>query len=669
MNVHQSFFWETEEPLLKRNIETVQINMGNRCNQACFHCHIGASPKGEKNMDRETAGKILDKLLAMEVGNIEFTGGTPELNPNLEMLVRELAGRGLKVTVRTSLTVLDNPEYRGFIDLYHKYGVKIIASLPSVFEDPTDGQRGKGVFSSSVNVLRKLNDKGYGTEDFSLDLVYNPSADRLPPEQSQLEQEYKQLLEENYGIHFNNLITIVNSPIRRFKNYLINQGKFEDYLGMLMDNFNHDTLGSVMCRNMVSVDYRGCVYDCDFNLALDIRLKDCEDRRFWEIDFDNFTPEITCDRHCYACTANLGSSCHGALLKEKSSAPDLKENVRKYYGEELTSTKDLKTSACCTVDSMPAHVRRVLPYIAEEIKERFYGCGSPVPLALEGLKVLDLGCGTGRDSYVVSKLVGEKGLVYGIDFTEAQIETARKYVEEQAKRFGYSRSNAEFIFDNMENVGSYFAEDSLDLVISNCVLNLLPEKREIFSEIFRILKPGGELYFADVFADRRVPEELMNDPALHGECLAGAMYIEDFRRLLSELGYPDYRVVEKRRISLDNPEIEEKIGMVNFYSLTVRAFKIDSLEDICEDYGQTAVYKGTIPGHPHRYVFDDHHTYITGKPELVCGNTAAMLEETRLAPHFIISGDRSVHFGAFNCSPAAASTEETGGDSGGGACC
>ncbi|MFP3984230.1 MAG: methyltransferase domain-containing protein [Desulfurivibrionaceae bacterium] len=344
------------------------------------------------------------------------------------------------------------------------------------------------------------------------------------------------------------------------------------------------------------------------------------------------------------------------------------ENVKAYYGEELKSTADLKTSACCTIDALPSRVREVLPYIAEEIKERYYGCGSPIPPVLEGLHVLDLGCGTGRDSYVLSKLVGEEGFVYGLDFTESQIETARKYRSSQAERFGYNQSNVDFIHDAIENVGSYFSDNSLDLIISNCVLNLLPEKSKVFAEIFRILKPGGELYFSDVFSGSRIPGGLMNDPVLHGECLAGAMYAEDFRRMLAELGCPDYRVVEKRKISLDNPEIEKKIGMIDFYSLTVRAFKLENLEDICEDYGQTAVYLGTVPGQPHRFALDDYHTFPTGKPVLVCGNTAAMLAETRLAPHFRVSGDRSVHYGPFDCSPVAHGEKETPGNSSGGCC-
>jgi len=205
------------------------------------------------------------------------------------------------------------------------------------------------------------------------------------------------------------------------------------------------------------------------------------------------------------------------------------------------------------------------------------------------------------------------------------------------------------------------------VVISNCVLNLSPDKPRVFAEIFRVLKPGGELFFADVFAGRRVPAELAADPVLHGECLAGAMYIEDFRRLLLDLGCRDYRVVHSRPISLDNPDIAAKIGMVDFHSLTVRAFKLDDLEDRCEDYGQVAVYHGTIPDHPHHFDLDDHHRFLTGKPMLVCGNTASMLTNTRYAPHFTITGSRATHFGPFACGPAADKQADASGS--GGACC
>ncbi len=285
-----------------------------------------------------------------------------------------------------------------------------------------------------------------------------------------------------------------------------------------------------------------------------------------------------------------------------------------------------------------------------EILARSYGCGSPIPDCLEGCTVLDLGCGAGRDAFLLSRLVGPEGKVIGVDMTEAQLAVARSHVDVQMQAFGYRKANVEFRQGYMENLAALgLADNSVDVVISNCVINLSPDKRSVFAEIFRVLKPGGELCFSDIFAGRRVPEHFKEDPILHGECLAGALYLEDFRRLLREVGCPDCRVMQKRRVQLDNPAVEEKIGMIDFFSMTIRAFKIACLEDICEDFGQSATYLGTIPRHPHVWQLDDHHRLVTGKPMLVCGNTAAMLEETRFGRYFRISVNRTVHFGPFDC--------------------
>ena len=342
------------------------------------------------------------------------------------------------------------------------------------------------------------------------------------------------------------------------------------------------------------------------------------------------------------------------------------EEVREYYGRVLQGTNHLKTGACCQTDSVPDDQKDIVKNIHPEILDTFYGCGSPIPPLLEGCVVLDLGCGTGRDVYVASALVGADGLVIGVDMTGEQLAVATKYADEQAARFGYARSNVSFRHGFIEDLAAAGIEDgSVDVVISNCVINLSPHKLRVFSEIFRVLKQGGELYFSDVFSGRRVPDHLRDDPVLYGECLGGAMYTEDFRRLLARVGFADYRLVSSQRISLDNAEIEAKAGGIDFYSRTVRAFKLDALEDICEDYGQTAAYLGTVPHQPHRFHLDDHHEFISGKPILVCGNTAAMLSETRYAPHFRVTGDRSVHYGPFECGPAAASpidTERTGGE-------
>jgi len=331
------------------------------------------------------------------------------------------------------------------------------------------------------------------------------------------------------------------------------------------------------------------------------------------------------------------------------------DQVKDYYARMLKSTSDLKTDACCALESQPPYIQEILEQIPDAVLDRFYGCGSPIPPAIEGCTVLDLGCGTGRDSFLCARLVGPRGRVIGVDMTAEQIEVALRYEGEVARRFGYDKPNTTFLQGYIEDLASLgIPDESVDVVISNCVINLAPDKARVFAEIFRVLKPGGELLFADVFADRRLPREWMEDAVLVGECLAGAMYIEDFRRLLLGFGVPDYRIVTSRPIRLNNTEIASKVGPARFSSMTVRIFKLASLEDRCEDYGQAARYRGTIAEHPHTFVLDDHHEFVTGKPALVCGNTAAMLQETRLAPHFEVVGDRSRHYGLFPCGPSEA---------------
>lgn len=346
---------------------------------------------------------------------------------------------------------------------------------------------------------------------------------------------------------------------------------------------------------------------------------------------------------------------------------DLRASVQDYYGRVLGSTADLKTGACCSTEDLPAAQRAILSEIHPEVLEKFYGCGSPIPPALEGRTVLDLGCGSGRDCYVLSKLVGPGGRVIGIDMTPEQLDVARRHVDYHAERFGYAAPNVEFRHGYIEDLrAAGIADASVDVVVSNCVVNLSPDKRRVFAEVLRVLKPGGELYFADVFTDRRVPAHLAADPVLLGECLGGALYVEDFRRLLGDLGVPDSRVVSKRSLELRDPEVEAKVGMITFSSMTVRAFKV-ALEDRCEDYGQVARYRGTIPGAPHAFALDDHHLFRTGMPVLVCGNTAAMLQDTRFAPHFEVAGNRSTHYGLFDCGPSAPGAAADAGAAG--ACC
>jgi len=330
--------------------------------------------------------------------------------------------------------------------------------------------------------------------------------------------------------------------------------------------------------------------------------------------------------------------------------------IKQYYGEVLKSSADLQTSACCIDGAPPPHIRAALANVHDEVKARFYGCGSPIPLALKGAQVLDLGCGAGRDCYVLSQLVGPEGRVVGVDMTEAQLDVARKHLDYHRERLDYA--NVAFRTGYIEDLRTAdIADASMDVVVSNCVLNLSPDKPRVFREIFRVLKPGGELYFSDVFADRRVPSDLAADPVLRGECLGGALYWEDFRRLLAGIGCADVRVVERRRLAINNPELENRTGSIGFCSATVRAFKL-ALEDRCEDYGQAAIYRGTIAEAPHVFVLDDHHRFETGRAMTVCGNTADMLSETRYAPHFEIVGGKSVHYGLFDCGPSSDNEED-----------
>lgn len=324
--------------------------------------------------------------------------------------------------------------------------------------------------------------------------------------------------------------------------------------------------------------------------------------------------------------------------------------IKDYYGKVLTSSADLRTSACCAAEAPPRHIRAALENVHEEVKDRFYGCGSPIPAGLDGATVLDLGCGSGRDCYVLAQLVGPAGRVIGVDMTDEQLTVARRHLDFHADRFGYA--NVDFVSGYIEDLAAAgIADESVDLVVSNCVLNLSPDKPRLFDEILRVLRPGGELYFSDVFADRRIPAELRDDPVLLGECLAGALYVEDFRRILARSGGVDARVVTQSPLTIDAEDIERKIGFVTFSSRTVRAFKLP-LEDRCEDFGQVATYRGTLAEHPHAFDLDDHHRFPAGKPMPVCGNTADMLSHTRYADHFAVMGTKDTHYGEFACAPA-----------------
>ncbi len=323
------------------------------------------------------------------------------------------------------------------------------------------------------------------------------------------------------------------------------------------------------------------------------------------------------------------------------------DDVKDYYGKVLQGSDDLQTNACCTPDDVPDYLRAVLAKIHPEVTEKYYGCGLVAPMALEGAAVLDLGSGSGRDVYALAGLVGENGAVVGVDMTDEQLDVAWRHEGFHAQAFGYAAPNTAFKKGYIERLGELgLADGSFDIIVSNCVINLSPDKPAVLREAFRLLKPGGELYFSDVYADRRVPAALLEDPVLYGECLSGALYWNDFLTLAKEAGFADPRLVEDRVLTIENPEIEAKLAGIRFYSATYRLFKLD-LEPDCEDFGLRVTYKGTMPNGGAEFVLDKQHAFAAGQEVAVCGNTYRMLAESRFAPYFEFSGDFAEHYGLF----------------------
>jgi arsenite methyltransferase len=322
------------------------------------------------------------------------------------------------------------------------------------------------------------------------------------------------------------------------------------------------------------------------------------------------------------------------------------EAVRHYYGQELQSSADLRTNACCEADAVPAVLRPLLARIHPEVSRRYYGCGLICPPLLEGCRILDLGCGAGRDVYLLAQLVGEKGEVVGVDMTPEQLAVARAHQAFHAEAFGYD--NVRFLDGTIERLEELPLEGGgFDVVVSNCVLNLSTDKAAVLRGVRRLLRSGGEFYFSDIQADRRVAPELRNDPVLYGECLGGALYWPDFLRLARQAGFPDVRLVHERPLEIGDAALTARLGNIQFHAATVRLFRIDGLEETCEDHGQVVVYRGTLAGHPHGFDLDDHHHFETGRAVTVCGNSYRMLAESRFAPHFQFVGDFSRHFGPF----------------------
>lgn len=297
---------------------TLQVNLGYKCNQSCLHCHVNAGPTRTEMMDDATFGDVLDFLRASGVRTLDVTGGAPELHPRFRELVVTARGLGARVIDRCNLTILDEPGQEDLAAFLAAEGVEVTASLPCYTEELVDRQRGAGVYESSIRGLRRLNALGYGGPDgkLVLNLVYNPQGPSLPPPQAALEADYRRELGERHGIRFNRLFALANLPIARFGSTLISKGQFNGYMALLRDAFRQENLDTVMCRSLVSVDWQGWVYDCDFNQMLGlplqvdgrvrVRLRDLLER-----DLQN-NPIVVRD-HCYGCTAGQGSSCGGAL--------------------------------------------------------------------------------------------------------------------------------------------------------------------------------------------------------------------------------------------------------------------------------------------------------------------------------------------------------------------
>jgi len=346
--------------------------------------------------------------------------------------------------------------------------------------------------------------------------------------------------------------------------------------------------------------------------------------------------------------------------------------VKDYYGKVLQSSEDLQTDACCTDEGLPEYLKPILSKVHDEVLMRYYGCGLVLPEHLEGMRILDLGSGAGRDVYALSALVGSEGEVVGVDMTDEQLNVANQYLDYHADIFDFPKPNVSFHKGYIEQLDKLDLEpNSFDLIVSNCVINLSPDKRAVLEQCYNLLKPGGEIYFSDVYAERRVPQHLIEDEELYGECISGALYWNDFINLSKDCGFKDPRLVKSRPLAIENVKLQEMLGGRRFFSATYRLFKLDDLEPACEDYGQAVIYKGTIEHHRDAFVLDEHHIIQKGKMFLVCGNTYRMLKDTRFAEHFEFFGNWDEHYGIFEGCGTAMPFENQNGDLNlaSGACC
>jgi radical SAM/Cys-rich protein len=308
----------TFPPIQRANLEILQVNLGYLCNQTCQHCHVDAGPKRAEIMSRQTVNDVIGYLDGGKVRAIDLTGGAPEMNPHFRYLVESAHQRGVGVIDRCNLSVLEEPGHEESAEFLARHQVEVVASLPCYLEENVDQQRGKGVYEASVRGLRRLNSLGYGKEGSGLilNLVFNPLGPSLPPPQFDLEADYKRRLRDEHGITFNQLFTITNMPIRRFGSMLLSRGEFEGYMALLKGAYHEANLETVMCRNLISVDWQGYLYDCDFNQMLDIPFRHNGHSRVHISELAGIRLKgapIQIAEHCYGCTAGQGSSCGGAL--------------------------------------------------------------------------------------------------------------------------------------------------------------------------------------------------------------------------------------------------------------------------------------------------------------------------------------------------------------------
>jgi len=297
-------------------VDTLQVNVGKLCNQTCKHCHVDAGPKRKEIMTRETVEQVIHAVRKFAIPTVDITGGAPELNPSFRYLIRESRKLGSNVIVRHNLTVMFEPGQEDLPQFFRKHAIDVVSSLPYFLEQQTDAQRGRGVFEKSIEALRRLNAVGYGVEDSNLvlNLVYNPVGAFLPPPQASIEADFKRELMNRYDIVFNHLYTITNMPINRFLDYLRRSGNEERYLRKLVEAFNPATVDGLMCRNLVSVDWTGRLYDCDFNQMLEVGVAPELPQTIADFDPERFSRRrIMTGSHCFGCTAGAGSSCGGAV--------------------------------------------------------------------------------------------------------------------------------------------------------------------------------------------------------------------------------------------------------------------------------------------------------------------------------------------------------------------